>query len=104
MPSSLETKDPTLAVVIERLSRLSDDFAEHRRETKQEMSQHRKESMKEIEGLREEIQSIGSGIGAVNTLVNKARGGWFVIIAVGGLLTWGLGILDKVFKAFPYTH
>jgi hypothetical protein len=89
MPAPLETKDPTIAVLIERMTRLGEDFASYRAEMKEENAE-----------LRKEITSLKNEVSSQSKFFTQAQGGFWLLITVGGLLAWALGVFEKIWKFF----
>jgi fructoselysine-6-P-deglycase FrlB-like protein len=87
--SELPTKDPTVAVLIERMARLSEDFATFREDAKAENA-----------ALRKEIGALKAEVAEQSKFFTKASGGFWVIVTIGGFTAWGLGIFEKIWKLF----
>lgn len=83
--------DPVLAVVLERLDRMKEDFANLRQEVKEEIS-----------SVRKDVSAIKEDQASVKTVLTKASGGYLVILGLGGLVTYALGFWDKVAKLWAH--
>lgn len=88
---SLPTNDPTLAVVVDRLQRLSDDFEKDRHERKAEMRALEDSFHVKLDEVYAEQKKVG-------TILNKAKGGYLVLLGLGGLVAWIAGLFEKLFK------
>lgn len=91
MPNSLKSEDPTVAVLIDRLSSLTDEIKEMRAERKDELVDLRCE-------LKADIAAVKADQLKVNDIISKARGGYLVLVGLGGFLLWLLGFWDKILK------
>lgn len=91
--SNLTTDDPALAIVIDRLERLSSDFKEHRVEVNSQMASLKKEVEMKFDALQQPVSKMTS-------IMNKAQGGYLVILGLGALLSYAVGLWDKLLKVF----
>jgi len=102
--TTLQTKDPTLAVVIERLNNLNDKLDDIRKETREGLSSQRAEFKEEIATAKKEfaaeISEMRSAIRPVTELLTRAKGGYMVVLGLGALLAYMSGVWDKVAKLF----
>lgn len=100
MSDSLKVDDPHLAVVLERIDGLKTAFSEHKSAVKEEFDQLRKERADEFEKVRKEQVELAKKIEPFANAVTKAQGGWLVLLGLGSLLAWSLGLYDKALKLF----
>lgn len=82
-----DVEDPILAVVLDRLNRLQKDLREHRDEVRNELAEVRKTQAEH----RDEVAK-------VTKLVDKANGGWLVLVGLGALLLTLLGFWERLAK------
>lgn len=97
---SLETKDPTVAVVIERLARLTDDFAEFREEIKESLHETKSEMKADIEAVRADLKTTQESVGGLNLILSNGRFLWVALSFLGGGLLWTIGSWEKVSAIF----
>jgi len=91
--------DPTIAVVIDRLDRFETFRHQERQEDREELRQM-------FQALREERRSdamrldkIETSVTDVQTTISRARGGFMVLVALGGIATWITGLFPKLWNA-----
>jgi len=91
-------EDPVLAVLLDRFDRMSKDFAGLRAEVKEDINGLRAEVKQDISDLRTEVAAVKSSQTKFDTLITKAQGGWLVVAGLGAMLTYVVGLWDKVAK------
>jgi hypothetical protein len=79
--------DPTVAVILERLATLSGDLKDHRDEIKADFV-----SMNERIGGIEETQANQA------KMLNRAQGGYMVLLGIGSLAAFVVGFYEKIAK------
>lgn len=87
----IKSDDAVLAVILERLERLSDDFKELKTDVSEEIAKARTEA-------KADSKSLGEKVDSQQAVLNKAKGGWLVLTGLGLLLTYTFGVWEKGFK------
>lgn len=81
--------DPVLAVILDRLARISQDFSDHRASIKEEISD-----------LHSEISEVRKDQAQVNAVMQKAQGGYLVILGLGAMVSCVVGFWSQLAKLF----
>lgn len=97
---SLETNDPTVAVVIERVDRLREDLAADRVETHRQISDLRKlieaghDRMSQTHGeITDRVDAHEKSIDAFHTSIRTLQG---LAVLLAGLVSWASGFVEKI--------
>jgi hypothetical protein len=78
-----------MAVTIERLHVLS-----------KEMSQQLMRRDEQFDELKQEIITLKKHVDNNGAMLNRAKGGYMVILGLGALLSWATDLWQKIFKLF----
>jgi hypothetical protein len=107
----LSVEDPTLAVLLERMTRLQQDVTagnEIQRADMQRLRTDLRTEMKvgfdrsedQINHVQAEIEDVKKNVSTLYQFVSHAKGGYIVLIALGGIMMWLFGVWDKIIKIF----
>lgn len=89
--------DPVLAIILERLDVLKDNLFEHRRESKEE----REKTAAKLAALEHQITK---KIEPMTAALNKAGGGYIVLIGLAGVIAWVFTAWDHIVDAIKVAH
>lgn len=96
--SSLQSQDPTVAVLIERLNRHMADFEEFRKENREELRDLRQEMKADVAAVRAEVTTTKNSVGGIEEILKKGKFLWIVVASVGAAGLWALGLVEKVLR------
>jgi hypothetical protein len=114
VPNLPDVTDPNVAVVLEQIKRLQCDLKEHRQnireamdtsrhETREAMAAMRHDLLENIEEakkdalvIKEAAQITQDEVFKINKFMLRAEGGYIVVIGIGSLLAYFLGVFGKI--------
>ncbi|MBO6510599.1 MAG: hypothetical protein JJ979_19315 [Roseibium sp.] len=77
------------AVIIERLDRMAADMHEHRRQTEEQIGE-----------IKTAVTSVNNKLERNSATLNRAKGGYLVILGLGSLLAYALDVWGKFIAIF----
>lgn len=104
MPDLPLPSDPVVAILLDRLDRLSKDLSDHRRESKEdrkgtEARLHSLESKTE-ERMNSLEFKLNQKLEPVTAAFNRAAGGYLAIVGLAGIIAWASGLWEHLTKVF----
>ena len=109
--SEIQTDDPAVAVLAERLSNVINELREGRRVSEERFERFLSDYKKDQEAFKKDMESFKTEVKAdvkkvsafaesVKLKLTFAKGGWAVIVAGFGTAMWLFGVFDKIHKLF----
>ncbi len=96
----LPTDDPNLAVILERLTVISITTARNAEINTLRMDKMEAQFMARMDHSEkittDRLDKQDAILSNITALMTKMRGGWIVILAMGALIAYSFGLLDKI--------
>jgi hypothetical protein len=95
---NLQTNDPALAVVIERLLNLSRLVEDSRTESRTQINALRVELKEDASKIGDDLKEVQIFIKDMRYKFTIAKGSYMVVAAITVFAAWAFGILEKLYK------
>ena len=67
-----------------------------------EVDRHLGELQSDVNNLKERFEKLEEKVNDIHVVITKAKGGWLLLIIVGGALTWAIQTFLPVLKKVSF--